>query len=446
MKLELRYCPRVIGYPGGLGVGGQAWVQREIEIVAGSTPEGTAIMVPKAECWAIRLEALKRPQAHILKESILSIGGDCAIHKDVITDRIERSPAVVIANWKQLKRLQQSLARQPFGLRPLGELILDTVRRFKGLTPYRECVLRLPGGQTLDVSPGARTLVMGIVNVTPDSFSDGGRHATLETALAHAERLIADGADILDIGGESTRPGADPVSTADQVARIVPVIADIARRWPQIPISVDASDPIVVQQSLDTGARLINDVLAAATPAPQADSDAPVSNPLSNNELQRRRAMAELAVAARVPYIVMHMQGAPRTMQRDPTYADCTGEVVHALRDATARLVDTGLARDQVVLDPGFGFGKTVDHNRELLARLPELRSLGQPVLVGLSRKSSLGAISAATMGKDAPPSVDDRLPESLAAAVIAALHGASIVRVHDVRETRKALAIANAM
>lgn len=258
-----------------------------------------------------------------------------------------------------------------------------------------------------------RPLVMGIVNVTPDSFSDGGRFFDRGAALEHALRLIDDGADLLDIGGESTRPGAADVPPDAEIERVVPLIEALAGRG--IPISVDTSKPEVMQAALAAGAMVINDVRALREPGAieaVADSDCGL--------------------------VLMHMQGTPRTMQAAPEYRDVTREVSDFLAQRIGALVEHGVDVRRIAVDPGFGFGKTAAHNFTLLRELERLAELGRPVLVGLSRKSMLGAVSGR--------SVDEREFASVAAAVLAIERGARIVRVHDVAATRDAVAIWQAM
>ena len=255
---------------------------------------------------------------------------------------------------------------------------------------------------------------MGVINVTPDSFSDGGRHATLDTALRHGERLAAEGAGILDIGGESTRPGAGEVSVAEEIDRVVPVIAALASRL-ALPLSVDTSKPEVMRAAVAAGAGLINDIYALRRPGALA-------------------AATDLAV----PVCLMHMRGTPENMQREPRYADPVAEVGAFLAERLAACAAAGIPRQRLLLDPGFGFGKTLVHNLVLLARLPTLAALGQPLLVGLSRKSMIGALTGREVG--------ERLAGSLAAAVLAVERGARVIRVHDVAATRDALRVAWAM
>ena len=262
-----------------------------------------------------------------------------------------------------------------------------------------------------------RPLVMGIVNVTPDSFSDGGRLTSVEDAVEHATSLIAAGADIVDIGGESTRPGATPVSQADEIARVVPVIAGIRTRWTG-PISIDTMKPEVARAAVAAGATMWNDV-TALTYAPDSTVVA-----------------AELGCDV----VLMHMRGGPRTMQADPRYDDVVTEVVAYLSDRADAATASGVARDRIWLDPGIGFGKTLDHNLILTLGLERLVALGFPVLYAASRKRLIQSIDGAATD------AQDRLGGSIALALEGARRGASMIRVHDVRQTVQALAVQAAL
>lgn len=261
------------------------------------------------------------------------------------------------------------------------------------------------GRHTLDLS---RPLVMGILNCTPDSFSDGGIFLARDAALAHARAMADEGADIIDVGGESTRPGAQPVSGAEEIERVVPVIERLAREI-EVPISIDTSKPEVMRAACAAGASFINDV-------------------------QALRAPGALAAAAdlNVPVCLMHMQGEPRTMQQQPRYADVVAEVSAFLRERAAAALAAGVPRERIVVDPGFGFGKTAEHNLQLLRGLHAIADLGYPVLAGLSRKSMIGHLLGLP--------VERRLHASVALALLAVQNGASIVRVHDVGPTVEAL------
>lgn len=277
------------------------------------------------------------------------------------------------------------------------------------------------GNRELDL---ARPCVMGILNVTPDSFSDGGRYAGVDAALAQAARMRAEGAMLVDVGGESTRPGAAAVPLQQELDRVLPVVERIAREI-DVCISVDTSTPEVMRAAAAAGAHLINDVRA----------------------LQRPGALAA-AQASGLPVCLMHMQGEPGSMQQAPQYDDVVAEVLGFLRARVAACVAAGIAREQLLVDPGFGFGKTLAHNLALLARLGELAGAA-PLLVGLSRKSMIGAVLAnaglaGAAGASRP--AEERLHGSVAAAVIAALKGATILRVHDVAPTVDALALVAAV
>ncbi len=261
--------------------------------------------------------------------------------------------------------------------------------------------------------------VMGIVNLTPDSFSDGGCHADITAALGHCERLVREGADILDIGGESTRPGAPPVALGEELARVVPVLKEAVKFG--VPVSVDTCKPEVMREALDLGADIINDIRALRQPG----------------------AMAVVAAHPGCGVCLMHLHRDPQTMQLTPMQGDVVAQVRRFLAMAASEALARGVAAQRIMLDPGIGFGKTVEQNFSLLARQGELLAEGFPLLVGWSRKSSLGVVSA--MNGQLPPA-DSRLAASVAAAVLAAERGAAVVRVHDVLETVQALAVCRAV
>lgn len=254
-----------------------------------------------------------------------------------------------------------------------------------------------------------RPLVMGVVNVTPDSFSDGGRFHDPRKAVEQARRLVDEGADILDVGGESTRPGSLPVDVQEELRRILPVLDAMAGG--PVPVSVDTSKPEVMRAAVDAGAAMINDIYALRQPG-----------------------ALEVAAATDAAVCLMHMQGDPRTMQDDPVYGDVVAEVKAFLDERVAACEAAGIGRDRIVVDPGFGFGKKAVHNLDLIRGIPLLAAAGLPVLAGLSRKSVLGKITGRMVG--------DRIHSSVAAAIVAVARGARIVRVHDVAATRDALAV----
>ncbi|PHM29646.1 dihydropteroate synthase [Xenorhabdus budapestensis] len=265
-------------------------------------------------------------------------------------------------------------------------------------------------GSILDLS---HPQVMGILNVTPDSFSDGGTYSTLDAALQHAAKMIEEGATIIDVGGESTRPGADDVSEQEELDRVVPVIESLAQRF-NVWISVDTSKAIVMQEAAKVGAHIINDIRSLQGPG-----------------------ALEAAAKTELPVCLMHMQGQPRTMQVEPHYEDVVAEVRTYLETQIERCVAAGITRNKLMIDPGFGFGKNLSHNYQLLAHLKELHHLGLPILAGMSRKSMIGQLL------HVPP--QERVTGSVACAVIAAMQGAQIIRVHDVKETVQAMQIVQA-
>jgi dihydropteroate synthase len=372
-----------------------------------SDPEGVGIMTRKARIYPIRLDDVPLRAAPILKQEMLAAGGDSAHARGIADHSAERSKVVLVATYGQYRRLLPKLARQPFGLSAIAEAIgaaLDhRLRRRERTVP----------GLHRGFTVGGATRVMGVVNITPDSFSDGGRFLDPEAAVRQATRLAEEGADVIDLGAESTRPGAAPVSPDAEWGRLGPVLTRVAAAG-RLPISVDTRHASVAARALDAGADLVNDVGGLRDPE-----------------------MVRLLARSGAPAVVMHMRGEPATMRENLVYGDLRGEVYAALADAAARAVAEGVAPDRLIVDPGLGFGKGPEQDFEILAHLGEFRSLGYPLLVGASRKSFLGwALGGAPVG--------EREEASVAAAVAAALRGADIVRVHDVRPTVRALKVAD--
>jgi dihydropteroate synthase len=285
-----------------------------------------------------------------------------------------------------------------------GTALVDRPRAATGTSTH-------PLGRVL---AARRPLVCGVLNVTPDSFSDGGRFHSFDGAVERGRTLAAEGADLIDIGGESTRPGSRPPTLAEELDRVVPVVEALSRQVP-VPLSVDTSRPEVMRAAVAAGASMVNDVRALRSPG-------------------ALEAAAELGV----PVCLMHMQRSPETMQADPRYRDVVVDVRTFLAERMRACLDAGIRQEHLVVDPGFGFGKTLTHNVALLASLDAFTGLGVPVMVGLSRKSVLGQLTGRT--------VEDRLPGSLAAAVVAVQRGATLLRVHDVAATRDVLAILDAV
>jgi len=297
---------------------------------------------------------------------------------------------------RQLRDLVGRLSWQPFDLPALGDRIAALLDALDGPRPT---VLRA-GEHVLDLSE--RVHVMGILNVTPDSFSDGGAYERPTAALDRAKAMVAERVDIIDVGGQSSRPGSAPVSEDEELTRVIPVIERLRAEWDG-PISIDTYRARVAREGLKAGASIVNDITAMT-----AEPD-----------------IATVAAGAGAAVVLMHMRGTPATMQENPTYADLMGEVTGFLSAAVGRATASGIAEDQIVIDPGIGFGKTTEHNLEILRRLPDLGVLGKPVLVGPSRKRFIGNVLGLP--------VDDRLEGTLAAVAYAVSQGARIVRVHDV-------------
>lgn len=367
---------------------------------------GIRHMLPKARHYLVKLEAVRRPIVHILKETFLSNGGDATVSRDMITAASDKSDVLLSGTRKQFQRSLLALREQGFGCNKLAAEIEAAIRHFDS-TP------NLPNSHSitdLRISSmfgqiGARTLVMGILNVTPDSFSDGGKFADYNAAVAHAREMVEDGADIIDIGGESTRPGSDAVSANEEIDRIVPVIQELAGSV-NVPISVDTTKAEVARAALDSGALIINDVSAATL-----DPD-------------MRFVIAE----KRCPAILQHIKGTPKDMQDNAHYDDLMGEICDFLRKRIDAVVDAGADERMLIIDPGFGFAKTVAHNLELLQRLRELKSIGRPIMVGVSRKATIGRVLGGLP-------TEERMEGTAAAVAISIANGADIVRVHDVRE-----------
>lgn len=374
----------------------------------GADPAGVAKMREKAGFLALKATGLKSAAANILKQEMLSVGGEAAVARWVINCSQDRSDVVILGTRKQHRALVRKLRPQPFGLKALAGEIEAVLAVLAGTA--RAFELSWPGG-VLRLS--ARPHVMGVLNVTPDSFSDGGDHLAPEAALDRALAMVEEGADILDVGGESTRPGSEGVPAGEELRRILPVIEHLAPRVP-VPLSVDTVKAEVARGAAAAGASIVNDI----------------------SGLGLDPGMAAAAAETGCALVVMHMRGTPRTMQTDTRYADLVGEVFRGLREAVERAAAVGIARERVIVDPGIGFGKDAAGNLVLLRRLGEFRALGCPVLVGASRKSFIGKV----LGIEAPK---DRLEGSLAAAVLAVSQGAHIVRVHDVAATRRAVDLA---
>ena len=369
---------------------------------------GIRLMAPKALSFAIRLEKIKPQAANILKQEALSLGAEAAISRGVIDLRRKRSDVLLLGTERHYRLLIEKLRRQPFGLAEIRGELEDLLTNLKRKRWEIEC-----GKYTLRL--GKRTLIMGILNVTPDSFANGGRYNRIDSALKQAERMASEGADIIDIGGESTRPGAQPVPLKEEMRRTIPVIKELVKRI-DLPISIDTYKSVVAEAALDSGASLVNDISA----------------------LRMDRGMSQVISRYKAPLVLMHMQGEPRNMQKNPRYGDVVGEIISFLRERIAFAKEKGIDEEKVIIDPGIGFGKKTEHNLEIFKRLSEFKSLGRPILVGPSRKSVIGKIL------NLP--VEERLEGTAATVAASILNGADIIRVHDVLEMKRVVDMTDAI
>jgi dihydropteroate synthase len=371
-------------------------------------PYGVRIMAPKAEGFLVRIDKLSCIAANILKQEMLSCGGDVALPREALTGKTQKTDCLLILTRAQFNRLKEKLLLQQFGLNRLaGEIS-------QALENYSQDRFNLDlKGHKLDLSK--RTLVMGILNLTPDSFSGDGLYGKDVSEIRDiAADMVKDGADILDIGGESSRPGAKAVSLKIEMNRTIPVIKKIARTISN-PISIDTCKPEVAKAALDNGARIVNDISGLRNPE-----------------------MAGICSRYKAGVVIMHMKGTPRSMQKNPVYSSVMGEIIEYLGNGIQKALSAGIKKERIIVDPGIGFGKTLEHNLEILKNLKELKALGIPILVGSSRKKFIGKIL------NLDPS--QRAAGTLATCVLASANGANIVRVHDVKPVAQALKLSRAI
>lgn len=373
---------------------------------AGVDPAGARIMARKQFHYNLKVAGLTPAQANVIKQEMLSIGGEAAVAKGAASCSVAESDAILSGTLRQYGLLVEKLKYQSFSLPDVGMAIDEAL----GNIAKRSFVLK---GRRREWTLGKKTLIMGILNVTPDSFSDGGLFFDKDAALDKALRMVEDGADWIDVGGESTRPGGEPVPVEEELKRVMPVAEALSKMG--VAFSVDTSKARVAEEALKAGAEAINDVSALSDPA-----------------------MAEVCARRKAAVVLMHMRGTPKDMQKYTRYRDLIGEVFSFLSERVDYAVDSGIERERIMIDPGLGFGKSMEGNLEMIGRLREFTSLGLPILVGASRKSFVGAVTGAKEPQ--------RLPGTLAASTVAVLNGASALRVHDVKEAREAAAIADAV
>ena len=376
----------------------------------GADEQGCRLMAPKAVHRVLKISGLNPVQANILKQEMLARGGEAAVAWGAINGSAQITDVLLMGTLKQYATLLVKLEMQPFGLQQLGGELRDVLQNLEGRP-----VFRLPCREK-ELTIGERTLVMGILNVTPDSFSDGGLYFDPERAVERAWQMVEEGADIIDLGGESTRPGVvppapgyAPVEPGEELRRILPVLEKLILQKIPAPVSIDTTKAVVARATLEAGAHIINDQTAL------------LGDP----------QMAGVIAEHSIPVILMHNK-------IDPEYRDILGEIVHYFRARIEIAERKGLSREKIIIDPGFGFGKTAQQNLEVLRRLDELACLGRPVLVGTSRKSMIG--------KTLNLPVDQRIEGTAATIALAIAGGADIVRVHDVKEMVRVVRVADAV
>jgi dihydropteroate synthase len=373
----------------------------------GVSREGIAIMTQKALFRCVKVRAVSPATANILKQEMLAAGGDAAVAYGCIDCSVAQSDVLLMGTLAQYARLTDKLARQYASLQEIG----SEIRRI--LLPEKRPLTWRCRDHTFELT--SKTLLMGVLNVTPDSFSDGGAYPDPDSGAARVRQMIAEGADIIDIGGESTRPGSESVTADEECRRVLPVLdrlGDVA-----VPLSLDTHKSSVAEEGLRRGVSIINDITA----------------------LRGDPHMPEVVARYRAGLVLMHMQGMPQTMQENPHYEDVIAEISDFLAERVDFARRNGIPEEQIVIDPGIGFGKTLEHNLEIIAHLGGIiEAVGRPLLIGVSRKSFIGKIL------DLP--VTERLEGTLASAAIATWNGASIIRMHDIQAAKRATRIVDAL
>jgi len=369
---------------------------------AGADQAGSRYMAPKAVHRLVMLEGVQPRQANIIKQEMLSKGGEAALFRGAVDCSVSEGNVLLMGTLRQYEVFLNKLKAQPFGLPALAGRIREVLRNQEGFGP-RELDCR---GKILRL--GERTLVMGILNVTPDSFSDAVRYIDPGLAVEHARRMVAEGADIIDVGGESTRPGHTPVDEDEEIRRVIPVLERLAAEIPA-PVSIDTTKAAVARRAMEAGAHIINDQWA----------------------LRSGPGMGAVAAKYGAPLILMHNQ-------KGTGYRELIGDMVEYFRQSIQMALEAGVPMERIVVDPGIGFGKTLEQNLEAIRRLRELRCLGRPILLGTSRKSLIGKIL------DLP--ADQRVEGTAATVAVGIANGADIIRVHDVKEMARVARMSDAI
>ena len=382
----------------------------------GAADRGAKIMARKFPVF-IRLERMDVRGANILKQEALARGCEAALTYGAVDFSSKETDVLLMGTISGIKSLADKIRNQLFGLSEAAEEIGELLSVFE----EGVCRIRLKTGDYLSSQD---TGIMGVLNVTPDSFSDGGKYSKRERAISHGIKMVEEGADIIDVGGESTRPFSSSVPLKEELRRVIPVIKGLKKALEEneelsgdrkVLISVDTRKPMVAKAAIEAGADMVNDINA-----------------------MRADGMADIISTSGVPVIIMHMLGTPDTMQNNPVYRDVVGEIIAFLRERKELAIEHGIEREKIILDPGIGFGKTTEHNLIIMRRLWEFRSLGQPILIGTSNKSFIGNIL------NLP--VEDRLEGTLATVAISVMNRVSIVRVHNVKAARRVALLTRAM
>jgi dihydropteroate synthase len=373
----------------------------------GVDPTGIKLMEGKILHFNLKIEGIEPRTANLLKQEMLSLGGDVAVDGRGLDCSAKQTDALLMGTQKHFEKLIPKMEQYP-DLQLLGQSIKETIKNISKTHYSIHCRKR-----TLTL--GKRTLLMGILNVTPNSFSDGGFFFEKEKAIAHGLKMVEEGADIIDIGGESTRPGSKPLELEEELRRVIPVIESIIKEV-DVPISIDTYKSNVAERAIEAGAEIINDI----------------------SGLHFDPRLAKVAAKEETPLILMHIRGTPETMQKDVHYDSLFSEILQYLKDSIRTAESSGVDPRKIIIDPGIGFGKTVLDNLLIIKNLYEFRILGKPILLGTSRKTFIGKILNAE--------VEDRLEGTLSSIAIGVLKGAHIIRSHDVLQAKKAIAVADAI
>ncbi len=378
----------------------------------GATPPGKVIMSNKVFPVALKIKNINPVAADILKQEMLSRMGDVVTSRDTLTKSEEATDVIIIGTEKAITSLAEKIKMQQFGLPELSDNITSFLAYLKESKTRKSLNIT---GKEFDLSKEG-ALIMGILNVTPDSFYDGGKYYLKEDAIKRAEMIAAEGAQIIDIGGMSSRPGSKPVPPEEEIKRIIPLVEYIKKNL-DILVSVDTCRSYTAARAIETGADIINDI----------------------SGMTFDEGIFDVVKGSHASIVIMHMQGTPETMQVDPKYSDVVEEIYDFLFAQAQKAIEKGIDKSRIIIDPGIGFGKKLEHNLEIIAKLSDLANMGFPVLLGTSRKSFIGMVL-----DDAP--ADDRLEGSIISAIYGFLNGAEILRVHDVSQTLKALKVAKSI